>query len=126
MLKFKLKVKCNKSKAFKRDCVTFKTSCKLTANQEVARINLIISSFKESVKYTKKSKQDLLKSKDVKQKNLKANTKMLDQIQALYKKLNVQEVISISNLNGDLMAKIWECDMLKKENKVLNLKVALF
>jgi hypothetical protein len=56
------------------------------------------------------------------QKNLKANTKLLDQIQGLHKKLNVK-VICISNLNGDRMAKIWECDILKKENKVLYLKV---
>jgi hypothetical protein len=57
------------------------------------------------------------------QKNLKATTKLLDQVQGLYEKMNIQ-VISISNLNGDLIARIWEVDMLKKENKMLHSKAA--
>jgi hypothetical protein len=38
----------------------------------------------------------------------------------------MQQAISISSLDGDRMAKICECDMMKKENKVLNLKVVSF
>jgi regulator of replication initiation timing len=56
------------------------------------------------------------------QKNLKANTKLLDQIQVLHKKLNAH-VITISNLNGGIMSKIRECDGLKMESKVLTSKV---
>jgi regulator of replication initiation timing len=48
---------------------------------------------------------------------------LLDQIEVLHKKMNAQ-VINISNLNGGLMAKIWEGNTLKKENNMLNSKVA--
>jgi hypothetical protein len=98
----------------------------------LARLRITLSTCKENLKLNDKSKQTLLKLKDVKyketntmyQKNLKVTTKLMDQIQGLHKKMNAQ-VISISNLNGDLLAKIWEVDMLKKENKILNLKVAM-
>jgi hypothetical protein len=56
------------------------------------------------------------------QKNLKANTKLLDLIQVLHKNLNTH-IITISNLNGDIMGKIRECDGFKKQNKVLTSKV---
>ena len=77
-------------------------------------------------------KTDLLKLKDVNykdtfvlyQNNLKANTKLLDQVQGLHKRVNLQTTC-ISNLNGDIMAKIREVDDLKKENKGLSTRVTI-
>jgi hypothetical protein len=60
-LMFNLNIECHKSKALEFDQVAFKASFKLTANQEAARLNLTLSSLKESVKCTENSKQDLLK-----------------------------------------------------------------
>jgi hypothetical protein len=119
-----------KTKDLLLDGGSFRASCKQTANQVVTSLNITISTLKEAGKSNEKSKQTLLKSKDVKykdtftlyQKNLKANTKLLDQIQVLHKKLNTH-VITISNLNGDIMGKIREWDGLKKESKVLTSRV---
>ena len=130
-LSFELNVERSKKKALEKDRVSFKASCKSLANQEASSLNLTIATLKANAKSTKRSKQDLLKLKDIKykdtftlyQKNLKANTKLNDQVQGLYKKINLQ-ILSISNLNGDLIAKICEVDILKKENKVMSSKVA--
>jgi predicted amino acid racemase len=96
-----------KNNSLEKDCIVFRSTCKVAANQVVTGLNITISTLKEVAKSNEKLTQTLLKSKDVKykvtftlyQKNLKTNTKLLDQIQDLHKKLNVH-VIMISNLNG--------------------------
>jgi hypothetical protein len=42
---------------------------------------------------------------------------------ASMQKMHNSQVITISTLNGDIMAKIRECDMFKKENKLLTSQV---
>jgi hypothetical protein len=78
------------------------------------------------MKSQEKSKQHHLKAKDVMFKEtvalhrntLKNCTKQAGIIATLQKKHSAQ-VIPISTLNGDIMAKICECDIIKKENKLL-------
>jgi hypothetical protein len=70
MLTFELNVKCSKNKALERDHASFKaTSCDTFANQEAVSLNLTIATLKANAKTTEKSKQDMLKSKDVKYKD---------------------------------------------------------
>jgi hypothetical protein len=81
LLTFKFNGERSKCKEFAKERVVFKTTCKALANQEVDRLNLSISSLKESAKSAEKSKKELLASKDVKfketftlyQKNVKVN-----------------------------------------------------
>jgi hypothetical protein len=129
-LTFDLVRECLKTKSLEKDHVPFRTTCKVTVNQVVTSLNITISTLKEVAKSNEKLKQTLFKLTDVKykdtftlyQKNLKVNMKLPEQIQDVHKKLNVH-VITISNLNHDIMGKIRECDGLKKENKVLTSKV---
>jgi hypothetical protein len=80
-----------KSKVYEKEQLAFKASCKLSGNQEIAKLNLIISMIKENLKCNEKTKQNLLKLKDIKykeifslyQKTWKAHTKLLDQEEEL-------------------------------------------
>jgi hypothetical protein len=126
LLTFKFNGERSKCKEFAKERVVFKTTCKALANQEVDRLNLSISSLKESAKSAEKSKKELLASKDVKfketftlyQKNIKVNLSLAAQGQVNLQKIN-QQITSISSLNGDLMAKIREVEALKKDNKTM-------
>lgn len=110
-----------------------RAASKSTWKAEVANLNLTITTFKQIAKSAERSKQDLLKAKDVKfkethtlyQKNLKANSKLVDQVAALNRRVSLQ-IINVSTLNGDLMAKMREVDGLKKEIKSLSLKLGVF
>jgi hypothetical protein len=89
----------------------------------------MITHLKSLAKEQEKSKKECLKAKDVKikesnmvlQKNLKGCKKLTTMIEDLHMKIGVQASM-ISNLNGDIMSKIRECEMLKKENKTLSLQ----
>jgi hypothetical protein len=89
-------------------------------------MNLTITHLKTLTKAQEKSKLDSLKAKDVRfkevtsqlQKNMKECKKLITIIDNLRKKVSAQG-ISISNLNGDIVSKIRECDIYKKENKTL-------
>jgi hypothetical protein len=91
--------------------LAFKAKCRLSANQDLARLKLSLSMCKENLKLNKKSKQTMLKLKDVKcketnslyQKNMTMNIKLCDQIEVLHKKFNTQGN-SVSTLNGDLIS----------------------
>ena len=124
-----------KTKLLEKDCFIFRTTCKKSATQSVTPLNLEIIGLKDLAKTQEKSKQNLLKLKDIKFKetlalyrnNLKANTKLKAKarIAGLQKNHNLQ-VITISTMNGDLMAKICECNLYKNENKYLTAQVTTF
>jgi hypothetical protein len=115
-----------KTKKFTKDQGTFRTACRATANQAVTRLKLEMTGLKANMKDQEESKKFLLKAKDIKykesvtvQKNtLKTSQKLTSTIATMQKTHSLQ-VTSISTLSGDLMAKIRECDLIKKENKAL-------
>jgi len=96
-LTLNLNIEHSKNTALVRERASFKATCKMVANQEAVSLNLTIVTLKANAKSSEKSKQDLLKAKDVKykdtfslyQKNLKSNTKLLDQVATLKKKSTI-------------------------------------
>jgi hypothetical protein len=76
--------------------LAFKAKCRLSANQDLARLKLSLSMCKENLKLNEKSKQTLLKlvkykeTNSLYQKNMKMNIKLCDQIEVLHKKFNTQ------------------------------------
>jgi hypothetical protein len=113
-----------------KDRNELRLSCKNTAKQSVDALNLAITHLKTLAKAQEKSKKECLKATDLKikesnmilQKNLKGCKKLTTTIDSLHKNIGVQ-ASTISNLNWDIMSKIRECDMLKKENKTLSSEV---
>jgi hypothetical protein len=67
-LTYDYSIKHFKSKAYEKERSAYKASCKLSGNQEIAKLNLTISMIKENLKCNKKSKQNLLKLKEIKYK----------------------------------------------------------
>jgi hypothetical protein len=132
-LSFDFNIERLKTTSLEKDRNIFRSSCRKTANQGVSRLNLEIANLKDSLKTQQKSKQSLLQAKDMKYKdtlvhyrqNLRDNKKQLATIESLNKTHN-KHVGTISELNGDIMAKIRECDIFKKENKTLASQVKAF
>jgi hypothetical protein len=119
-----------KAKTLEKDQSNFRTACKTTANQAVTLRKIELARLKDCMKSQAKSKQYLLKAKDVRFKetvalhrNTLTNCTKQAGIIAALQKTHSAQVITISTLNGGIMAKIRECDIFKKENKSLTSQV---
>jgi septal ring factor EnvC (AmiA/AmiB activator) len=130
LLTFQFNGERSKCKELTKERVLFKSTCKLSANQEVERLKQTIVSLKDTAKSADKSKKELLASKDVRyketfalyQKNMKLNLGFATREEASQKKINLQ-ITNISTLNGDLMSKIRVIDAFKKDLKALQTMV---
>ena len=128
-----LTIERQKTRQLEKDRLAFRSSCKSTAKHSVDAMNLTVCHLQTLAKAQEKSKAESLKAKDVKikdittqlQKNMKECKKMLTTKEDLNRTVSRQSLI-ISNLKGDIMSKIRQCDMLKRKNKQLTLQVTVF
>ena len=127
-----LSIERQKTKQLEKDRLSFISSCKSTAKQTVDAMNITITHLKTLAKSQEKSTAELLKAKDVKfkelnsqlQKNMKNCKKMLTTIDDLQRTVSRQS-INISNLKGDIMSKMREGNIFKKENRQLSSQLSV-
>jgi hypothetical protein len=91
MLSFDLNFERLKTKSLEKDQTNFRASCKTSANQVLCRLNLEIGNLKDAMKTQEQTKQNLLKSKDIKCKetlvlycnNMRSNMKLVSTVAGL-------------------------------------------
>jgi hypothetical protein len=128
---FDLSIEQHKTKQLEKDRNVFRSGCRKTANQGITGLKHDIGNLKESMKAQEKIKQSLLQARDLKYKellvlyraNLKDNKQQVGTIADLHK-THDKDVKSMSNLKGDIMSKIRQCEIFKKDNKSLKTQVS--
>ena len=132
-MKVDLQIEREKTKQLEKERSSFRSTCKSNAKQSVDAITFANTSLKALAKTQEKSKAESLKAKDVKFKalnkqltlNMRSCKKMLEKNEDLQRTVSRQSQ-NISNLKGDIMSKIRECDIYKKENKCLTSQLTAF
>jgi hypothetical protein len=127
---FDLKIERQKTRQLEKDRSVFKANCNRTSRETVKAMSLTIANLKKIGKGQEKSKQDCLKAKDVKFKELNANmaktlkdSKSQNIKLAMSVKKLAKQTATVSTLNADIMTKVKECDTLKKDVKNLTSQV---
>jgi hypothetical protein len=121
-----LKIERQKNKQLEKDRLTFISSYKKNTKHTVDALTIAIDHHKSNAKSQEKAKVECLKGKDLKikdlngqlQKNMKDCKKMVATIDDLRRTVN-RQVHNLSSIKGDLMSKMRECDIYKKENRSL-------
>ena len=132
-MKVELQIEREKNRQLTKDRASFRSNCKSNAKLSVDAISIANTQLKVLAKAQEKSKTESLKAKDVKFKelnkqltiNMKSCKKMMEKNEDLQRTVSRQSQ-NITNLKGDIMSKIRECDGYKKENKFLTSQVTAF
>lgn len=126
-----LKIERQKTQQLEKDRCAFRSSCKSNAKHTTDALTEALNHHKALAKSQEKSKTESLKSKDSKIKdlngqlgvNMKSCKKMMVTVDDLRRTVS-RHANTISCLRGDIMSKLRECDMYRKENKSLSTQVA--
>jgi hypothetical protein len=127
---FDLKIERQKTRQLEKDRSLFQNNCKKTSRESAKAMSLTIAHLKDIGRSQEKSKQECLKAKDLKYKEcssslartLKDSKIQTNELSNLLKK-TTKQTSTISTLNADIMSKVKECDILKKDVKTLTTQV---
>jgi hypothetical protein len=127
---FDLKIERQKIKMLGKDRSVFQATCKKTSRESAKAMSLTIAHLKDIGRSQDKLEQECLKVKDLKYKEcntslartLKGSKNQTTELSNLLKK-TTKQTSTISTLNADIMSKVKECDILKKDVKSLTTQV---